>query len=162
LQRLAALLTGAPVLSVSTLADENDEDEELDPSAEPDLVCLVPTSGSTGTVKFVMLNRNALLHRYFSQNFSRAALKVAILSIFPFEGVSGLGAVFLRYASLTQLHPRVLTARPLAIFESIERFAIALVQTTNSTAARLVEDAAKEERSFDLSSLKCSGSAVRP
>ena len=153
------MLTGAPVLSISTLAGENDEDEdhELDPSAEPDLVCLLPTSGSTGTVKFVMLNRKALLHRYFSQNFSRAALKVGILSVFPFEGVSGLGAVFLRYASLTQLHPRVLTARPLAIFELIERFAIALVQTTNSTAARLVEDAPKEERSFDLSSLKMFG-----
>ena len=35
-----------------------------------------------------------------------------------------MGALFLRYASLTQLHPRILTIRPLAIFEAIERFAI--------------------------------------
>ena len=77
---------------------------------------------------------------------------------FAFEGISGLGALFLRYASLTQLHPRTLTIRPLAIFEAIERFAITHTHMTNSMAARLVEDAADEERTFDLGSLKASRS----
>ena len=79
------------------------------------------------------------------------------MNVFPFEGISGLGAVFLRYASLTQLHSRALTARALAIFEAIERFAITNVHMTNSTAARLVEEAASEERNFDLSRLKIVG-----
>ena len=108
-----------------------------------------------------MLDRRALLHRYFSQNFSLAALTADILNVFPFEGISGLGALFLRYASLTQLHPRILTARPLAIFEAIERFAIRPAHMTNSMAARLVEEAANEERSFDLSSLKMVGTGRR-
>ena len=71
-----------------------------------------------------------------------------IINVFPFEGISGLGALFLRYASLTQLHPRILTARPLAIFEAIERFAITNVHMTNSMAARLVEDAANDGAQF--------------
>ena len=118
---------------------------------------MLPTSGSTGTVKFVMLDRRAVLNRFFSQNYSLPSLKAHVLNVFPFEGVSGLRALFPNQASVTQLHPRTLTIRPLAIFEAIERFAITIVQMTNSTAARLVEDAANEKRSFDLSSIKMVG-----
>jgi acyl-CoA synthetase (AMP-forming)/AMP-acid ligase II/acyl carrier protein len=159
LDRLAALLPDSPLLRLSSLSRDGGEgeNEELDPGAEPDIVCLLPTSGSTGTVKLVMLDRRAILHRNFSQNYSVAALNAHLMNVFPFEGISGLGAVFLRYASLTQLHPRILTARPLAIFDAIERFAITHVHMTNSTAARLVEDAANEEGNFNLSLLKIVG-----
>ena len=155
LDRLAALLPDAPILRLSSLSGKGDED--LDPGAEPDIICLLPTSGSTGTVKLVMLSRRAVLNRNFSHNYSLASLKAHVINVFPFEGISGLGAVFLRFAILTQLHQRILTARPLAIFEAIERFRINNVHMTNSTAARLVEDAANEERSFDLSSVKMVG-----
>ncbi len=159
LDRLAAMLPDAPILRLSSLSGKGDEGEheELGPGDEPDLVCLLPTSGSTGTVKLVMLDRRAVLHRNFSQNYSLASLNAHLMNVFPFEGISGLGAVFLRYASLTQLHPRILTARALAIFEAIERFAITNVHLTNSTAARLVEEAENEERNFDLSRLKIVG-----
>jgi acyl-CoA synthetase (AMP-forming)/AMP-acid ligase II/acyl carrier protein len=158
LDRLAALLPDAPILRLSSLPGRGAEgdSEELDPAAEPDIICLLPTSGSTGTVKLVMLDRRAILKRNFTQNYS-AALNGHAMNVFPFEGISGLGAVFLRYASLTQLHSRALTARALAIFEAIERFAITNVHMTNSTAARLVEEAASEERNFDLSGLRIVG-----
>ena len=123
LDRLAALLPDAPILRLSALSGEGDE-ANLDPGDEPDIFCLLPTSGSTGTVKLVMLDRRAILNRYFSQNYSVASLNRHTMNVFAFEGISGLGALFLRYASLTQLHPRTLTTRPLAIFEAIERFAI--------------------------------------
>lgn len=155
LDRLATLLPDAPILRLSSLSGEGDED--LDPADEPNLICLLPTSGSTGNVKLVMLDRRAVLQRNFSQNYSLGSLNAHVINVFPFVGISGLGAVFLRFKSLTQLHPRALTARPLSIFETIERFAINNVHMTNSTAARLVEDAANEERSFDLSSLKLVG-----
>jgi acyl-CoA synthetase (AMP-forming)/AMP-acid ligase II len=159
LHRLAALLPDAPILDVSSLSGKDDggENEDLDPRDEPDLICLLPTSGSTGTVKLVMLDRRAILNRNFSQNYSVGHLRHQAMNVFAFEGISGLGATFLRFTSLTQLHPRILTARPLAIFEAVERFAITIVQMTNSMAARLVEDAANEERSFDLGSLKMIG-----
>jgi long-chain acyl-CoA synthetase len=159
LDRLAALLPDAPILHVSSLSgkDDRSENEELDPGDEPDLICLIPTSGSTGTVKLVMLGQRAILNRNFSQNYSVGHLRHHAMNVFAFEGISGLSATFLRYTSLTQLHPRILTARPLAIFDAIERFAITIVQMTNSMAARLIEDAANEERSFDLSSLKMVG-----
>ena len=157
LDRLATLLPDAPILRLSSLSgDAGGENELLDPDAEPDIVCLLPTSGSTGTVKLVMLDRRALLNRNFSQNYMRA-LNAHSMNVFPFEGISGLGAVFLRYMTLTQLHPRMLTARPSAIFEAIERFAIANVHMTNSMAARLVEDAPNAKRRFDLSPLKMVG-----
>ena len=35
--------------------------EDLDPGDEPDIICLLPTSGSTGNVKLVMLDRRAML-----------------------------------------------------------------------------------------------------
>jgi len=155
LGRLAALLPDAPILRLSELS--GDGDENLDPGDEPDIICLLPTSGSTGSVKLAMLDRRALLYRFFSQHLSLTSLTADTLNVFPFEGISGLGALFLRYASLTQLHPRTLTAHPLAIFEAIERFAIRTAHMTNSMAARLVEEAANEERSFDLSSLKMMG-----
>jgi acyl-CoA synthetase (AMP-forming)/AMP-acid ligase II/thioesterase domain-containing protein/acyl carrier protein len=155
LDRLAAVLPDAPVLCLSTLAHESED--ELDPGDEPDVTCLLPTSGSTGNVKFVMLGRRAMLHRYFSQNYSQGSLTANVLNVFPFEGVTGLRAAFPTYASVTQLHPRMLTIRPLAVFEAIERFAVNLVQMTNSMAARLVEDAAGSERGFDLGSLRIVG-----
>ncbi|MGA8445574.1 MAG: AMP-binding protein [Roseiarcus sp.] len=155
LGRLTALLPDAPVLRLSELS--GDGDENLDPGDEPDIICLLPTSGSTGSVKLAMLDRRALLYRFFSQHLSLTSLTADTLNVFPFEGISGLGALFLRYASLTQLHPRTLTTHPLAIFEAIERFAIRTAHMTNSMAARLVEEAANEERSFDLSSLKMMG-----
>ncbi len=159
LGRLTALLPDAPILRLSSLSGEADagENEALNPDEEPDIICLLPTSGSTGTVKFVMLDRRAVLNRFFSQNYSLPSLKAHVLNVFPFEGVSGLRALFPNQASVTQLHPRTLTIRPLAIFEAIERFAVTIVQMTNSTAARLVEDAANEKRSFDLSSIKMVG-----
>ena len=158
LDRLAALLPDAPMLRLSSLSGKGDEGEyeELD-GDEPDIVCLLPTSGSTGTVKLVMLDRRAILRRNFSQNYSTASLNANVMNVFPFEGISGLSAVFLRYASLTQLHPRILTARALAIFEAIERFAISRVYMTNSMAARLVEEAASEVSNFDLSLVKIVG-----
>jgi acyl-coenzyme A synthetase/AMP-(fatty) acid ligase len=146
------------MLRLSSLSGKGDEGEyqELD-GDEPDIVCLLPTSGSTGTVKLVMLDRRAMLLRNFSQNYSTASLNANVMNVFPFEGISGLSAVFLRYASLTQLHPRILTARALAVFEAIERFAISRVYMTNSTAARLVEEAASEASNFDLSLVKIVG-----
>jgi acyl-CoA synthetase (AMP-forming)/AMP-acid ligase II len=159
LGRLTALLPDAPILRLSSLSGEADagESEALNPDEEPDIICLLPTSGSTGTVKFVMLDRRAVLNRFFSQNYSLPSLKAHVLNVFPFEGVSGLRALFPNQASVTQLQPRTLTIRPLAIFEAIERFAVTIVQMTNSTAARLVEDAANEKRNFDLSSIKMVG-----
>ncbi|MGC9956961.1 AMP-binding protein [Roseiarcus sp.] len=158
LDRLAALLPDAPMLRLSSLSGKGDEGEyqELD-GDEPDIVCLLPTSGSTGTVKLVMLDRRAMLLRNFSQNYSTASLNANVMNVFPFEGISGLSAVFLRYASLTQLHPRILTARALAVFEAIERFAISRVYMTNSMAARLVEEAGSEASNFDLSLVKIVG-----
>jgi acyl-CoA synthetase (AMP-forming)/AMP-acid ligase II len=159
LDRLTALLPGAPILRLSSVSgdDGERENEELDPFAEPDVTCLLPTSGSTGTVKIVMLDRRAVLHRNFSQNYSVGYLSAHILNVFPFEGISGIRALFPTYATLTQLHPRILTARPLAIFESIERFAITHAYMTNSIAARLVEEAENDGREFDLASLKMVG-----
>jgi acyl-CoA synthetase (AMP-forming)/AMP-acid ligase II/acyl carrier protein len=156
LGRLAALRPDAPILRLSGLLS-GDGDENLDPGVEPELICLLPTSGSTGSVKLAMLDRRALLYRYFSQHLSLTSLTAHTMNVFPFEGISGLGALFLRYASLTQLHPRTLTTHPLAIFEAIERFAIRTAHMTNSTAARLVEEAANTGRGFDLSSLKMLG-----
>ena len=155
LDRLASLLGDAPILRLSSLSGEGDED--FDPGEEPDIVCLLPTSGSTGTVKIVMLDRQAVLHRNFSQNYSLKSLSSHILNVFPFEGISGMRALYPTYASMTQLHPRILTARPLAIFEAIERFAITHAYMTNSMAARLVEDAPKGEGRFNLGSLKMAG-----
>ena len=99
----------------------------------------------------------AVLHRNFSQNYSLKSLSSHILNVFPFEGISGMRALYPTYASMTQLHPRILTARPLAIFEAIERFAITHAYMTNSMAARLVEDAPKGEGRFNLGSLKMAG-----
>jgi acyl-CoA synthetase (AMP-forming)/AMP-acid ligase II/acyl carrier protein len=159
LDRLAALLPDAPILRVSSLSADGDPSgkEELDPGDEPDIICLLPTSGSTGSVKLVMLDRRAILYRNFSENYSVGHLSARILNVFPFEGISGMRALYPTYTSLTQLHPRILTARPLAIFEAIERFAITHAYMTNSMAARLIEDAPKEGRVFDLSSLKMVG-----
>jgi acyl-CoA synthetase (AMP-forming)/AMP-acid ligase II/acyl carrier protein len=159
LDRLAALLPNAPILRLSSLSADGRQvaKEELDPVDEPDIICLLPTSGSTGSVKLVMLDRQAILYRNFSENYSVGHLAAHILNVFPFEGISGMRALYPTYTSLTQLHPRILTARPLAIFEAIERFAITHAYMTNSMAARLVEDASREERGFDLSSVKMVG-----
>ena len=159
IDRLAALLPDAPILRLSSLSGDGDEgeNEQANPVAEPDIVCLLPTSGSTGTVKIVVLDRRAVLHRNFSQNYSAAHLSSHILNVFPFEGISGMRALYPTYASLTQMHPRTLTADPLAIFEAIERFAITHAYMTNSMAARLVEDASSVERRFNLGSLKMVG-----
>ena len=89
-----------------------------------------------------------MLHCYFAQHLSLASLTANAMNVFAFEGVSGLGALFLRFASLAQLHPRILTTHPLAIFEAVERFAIRAAQMTNSMAARLVEEAAVEKLSL--------------
>jgi len=157
--RLTALMPEAPVLRLSSLSADGDRrgEEEFDPGDEPDIICLLPTSGSTGSVKLVMLDRRAILYRNFSQNYSVAHLNARILNVFPFEGISGMRALYPTYASLTQMHPRILTTRPLAIFEAIERFGITHAYMTNSMAARLVEDASKEQRGFDLRSLKMVG-----
>jgi acyl-CoA synthetase (AMP-forming)/AMP-acid ligase II/acyl carrier protein len=159
LDRLAALLPDAPILRLSSLSAKGDEGENegLDPGDEPDIICLLPTSGSTGTVKLVMLDRRAVLHRNYSQNYSAGVPSANILNVFPFEGISGMRALYPTYPSLTQMHPRILTARPLAIFEAIERFAITHAYMTNSLAARLVEEAANDGRKFDLGSLKMVG-----
>jgi hypothetical protein len=53
------------------------------------------------------------------------------------------------------MHPRIVTARPLAIFEAIERFQIAHAYMTNSMSARLVKEAANGSQV--LSSLKMAG-----
>ena len=124
LDRLAALLPSAPVLRLSSLSAGGDRrgEEALDPGDEPDIICLLPTSGSTGSAKLVMLDRRAILYRNFSENYSIGHLSTRILNVFPFEGISGMRALYPTYTNLTQMHPRILTARPLAIFEAIERF----------------------------------------
>jgi hypothetical protein len=50
------------------------------------------------------------------------------------------------------MHPRIITTRPLAIFEAIERFQITHAYMTNSISARLVKEAANGSQV--LSSLK--------
>jgi hypothetical protein len=107
LDRLAALLPYAPMLRLSSLSGKGDEGEyqELD-GDEPDIVCLLPTSGSTGTVKLVMLDRRAMLLRNFSQNYSTASLNANVMNVFPFEGISGLSVPALcKFDAVAPAHP---------------------------------------------------------
>ena len=162
LHRLRALLPDAPILDVSSLSGKDDggENEDLGSPAHAPmfLSAACSTSGSTGTVKLVMLDRRAILNSNFSQNYSVGHLRHQAMNVFAFEGISGLARYLGRFTSLTVLCTRAsFTPRPSAIFKAVERFAITIVQMTNSMAARLVEDAANEERSFDLGSLKMIG-----
>ncbi|MDI4662759.1 AMP-binding protein [Xanthobacter autotrophicus] len=155
LDRLIALRPGAPVVRLEEVGDTQAEMAEV--GEENEVVCLIPTSGSTGAQKLAMVSRSAMVSRHFPANYAPAWLRDHCLGVFPQEGVSGQRAVFLQFASWTQMSPQLLAARPAAILEAIERFSITSVQMTNSMAARLTESLAGSASAFDLRSLRVVG-----
>jgi len=119
-----------------------------------DPVCLIPTSGSTGRLKLAALGENALLHRNFSKWEPSPREAASVLSLFPVDGVTGMGVIFLHHRNWIQISPDLFTRHPLAALDGIEHFRVERAILTNSMAALIVAQADLSQRRWDLRSLR--------
>ena len=85
----------------------------------PAPLCLVATSGSTGSLKLAMLDEQVLLHRYFATGDPRPSVGTNALGLLPFDSITGLRLAFLQYATFTHVPSRVVPVRPAAILDAI-------------------------------------------
>ena len=154
--RLKTLLPDAPLV-IADGATPPSGAEVFEDAEEAEYPCLIPTSGSTGAVKLAQFSRPALLHRYYSQNYSVPHRSQHLIGVFPFDSLTGLRVLSLNFLSYSQLSPALLTGRPQAILEMIPKLGATHAHMTMSMAAALVESDADLAPGLDLSSLKMIG-----
>lgn len=146
-----------PARFVSLSVLDRDEEFFADDAAQSDPLILVPTSGSTGRLKFVALSPSAISHRTFAVTSVGARNVHHFLGTFPVDSTSNLESCFLNHRSWTHMPPAVLAARPQAILEAIAQLEISAVSTTNSIAARLVAATERAASTANLGSLRWIG-----
>lgn len=115
---------------------------------------LAPTSGSTGRLQLAWLSPRVLLHRYFARRQRPAATAQVVISPFPNDGVSGLGAAFISYRDWVQIPPGAVVTQPLAILDAIERYRGETLLLSTSMAMPVVAMARAASRRWDLGSLR--------
>ena len=123
-----------------------------------EIACVLPTSGSTGTVKLAKLSHAALIHRYLQ----KPALRPHSLGVFPLDSVTGHQAVYLRHQTWTQIPRDVLIERPTAILDAIETFGIAFVNLSTSIINQILMEDAKAPRFRNLACIKLVGIGGEP
>lgn len=148
--------SGTTVLPLEQIEDNAQPLRESPPS-QP--LYLVPTSGSTGSLKLVALDHACVLDRNYSR---QVRYEGAFLNSFPFDSTTGLQAIFPRHAAWVQMPLELLIARPLSLFDAIEEFQISGLQITNSLAAAIVMAHKETERRWKLSCLRQVGIGAEP
>lgn len=157
-ERHAAALPGPalPLSAVSAGTQWRDPDSITGPA------CLVPTSGSTGTLKLVELSRSTLIYRNFARsNLPKRDLPHA-LGLFPLDSITGQHVLYLHYDSWTQISAQSLTVRPTAVLDAVEELGISFLSMTSTMAARILASDARLSRKRKLASLRMVGVGAEP
>jgi acyl-coenzyme A synthetase/AMP-(fatty) acid ligase/acyl carrier protein len=132
------------------IAEANDGHNHED-AFHADPLCLVPSSGSTGSLKLVALSHNSVLYRHFAEPFQDQASYLGTVAL---DSVSAAQhGVFLRYASWTQMSPLALTIEPTSVLDAIERHHITVAGCTPSTIRTIMAAAQGRGRRWNLGSL---------
>jgi acyl-CoA synthetase (AMP-forming)/AMP-acid ligase II/acyl carrier protein len=141
------------------IAEANAGSDFVDaPAADP--LCLIPSSGSTGTLKLIALGHDSILYRQFADPFQPHASYLGTVAL---DSVSiAQHGVFLSYGSWTQISPVALTVQPTSVLDAIARHRINLAGCTPSTAKTIVAAAQRSGRTWDLSFLTEFGVGAEP
>ena len=143
---------GGDFLHLADVEAEGKDGSEFWPSADP--LCLISTSGSTGTMKLAALSSDAIYHRTFGSPTRSNIRTHSYLFTFAMDSIGGLSAVFLASHLWVQISPALWMRRPLAVLEIIRRHEISSVILSNSVAALI--NAAHQEAGgpWDMACLK--------
>jgi acyl-CoA synthetase (AMP-forming)/AMP-acid ligase II/acyl carrier protein len=120
-----------------------------------DLVCIMPSSGTTGSAKLVSLSERAMLTRVFAGSSGlRDGREATALNWFSLDSITGLSSISLQYGQFVHVPTQTVTTEPLAVLDGIERFRVSYVHMNSYLADRICSAADETDRYWDLSSLQ--------
>jgi acyl-CoA synthetase (AMP-forming)/AMP-acid ligase II/acyl carrier protein len=120
-----------------------------------DLVCIMPSSGTTGSAKLVSISERAMLARVFAGSSGlRDGREATALNWFSLDSITGLSSTSLQYREFVHVPTQVATTEPLVVLDGIERFRVSYVHMNSYLADRICSAVDDTDRHWNLSSLQ--------